>query len=88
MYATGTISYLRNMKSRVTERGQVTIPKKLRDRLGIRPGQTVDFRQEEGQIVLTKGASADPLDAWFGVLSEPRPTDALVDELRGRADLT
>jgi AbrB family looped-hinge helix DNA binding protein len=75
------------MKSRVTERGQVTIPKKLRDRLGIRPGQTVDFRQEEGKIVLTKGASSDPLDAWFGVLSESPPTDGLVDELRGRADL-
>ena len=75
------------MKSRVTERGQVTIPKKLRDRLGIRPGQTVDFRQEEGRIVLTKGASVDPLDAWFGVLSDSRSTDEMVDELRGRAEL-
>ena len=29
------------MKARVSEKGQVTIPKKLRERLGIRPGEVL-----------------------------------------------
>jgi hypothetical protein len=32
--------HLKSMKSRVAERGQVTIPKALRDRLGDLPGTT------------------------------------------------
>ena len=81
------ISYSVGMKSRVTERGQVTIPKKLRDRLGIRPGQTVEFHQDQGRIVLTKGSVKDPLDAWFGALPQPRSTDEMIEELRGRVEL-
>lgn len=35
---------------RVTEKGQVTIPKAIRDKLGIVPGSEVDF-VEEGEVV-------------------------------------
>ena len=34
-------SYFFNMKTRVSERGQITIPKAVRERLGIRPGQVL-----------------------------------------------
>ncbi len=37
---------------RVTSKGQVTIPKEVRDALGIEPGANVGFREEEGKIVL------------------------------------
>ena len=76
------ISYSVSMKSRVTERGQVTIPKELRERLGIRPGQVVDFREEAGRIVLSKRAPRDPVDAAFGILRNDRSTDELMAELR------
>jgi antitoxin PrlF len=33
------------MKAVVAERGQVTIPKRLRDRLGIRPGTVLEFQE-------------------------------------------
>ena len=33
------------MKAKVADRGQVTIPKALRDRLGIRPGTVLDFHE-------------------------------------------
>ncbi len=51
------------MRSVVSEKGQVTIPKRLRDRLGIRPGQVLDFDEEAGRLVARKGAVADPPDA-------------------------
>jgi AbrB family looped-hinge helix DNA binding protein len=37
---------------RVTSKGQVTIPKEVRDALGIAPGTDVGFREEEGKIIL------------------------------------
>jgi antitoxin PrlF len=40
--------------SRVTRKGQVTIPKRVRDHLGIEPGSVVDFDLgADGRIVLT-----------------------------------
>jgi len=74
------------MKTTVSERGQVTIPKRLRERLGIRPGQVLDFQEEEGRLVATKDVRQDPVDAVYGVLRLKRSTDQLMTELRGEAD--
>jgi AbrB family looped-hinge helix DNA binding protein len=41
------------MSATVTSKGQITIPKQVRDLLGIGPGSVVDFvRAEDGRIVL------------------------------------
>ena len=37
---------------RVTEKGQVTIPKEIRDHLGIRPGSEVAFVREADKVQL------------------------------------
>jgi antitoxin PrlF len=43
------------MPTTVTSKGQVTIPKPVRDRLGIKPGSAVDFELAgDGRIVLVK----------------------------------
>jgi len=39
---------------RVTEKGQVTIPKELRDALGIGPGSEVAFERADDAIVVRK----------------------------------
>ncbi len=75
------------MKSVVSEKGQVTIPKQLRDRLGIEPGQELDFTDEDGRLVARKVRDRDPVDAAYGILAVPGGTDAVLDELRGPADL-
>ncbi len=74
------------MKSRVSERGQITIPKSLRDRLGITPGQVLEFNADNGRLVATKVTTRDPVDAVYGSLGSGRSTDAFLDELRGPAD--
>jgi AbrB family looped-hinge helix DNA binding protein len=38
--------------SRVTSRGRVTIPKEIRERLGLKPGDRVAFVQRAGEVVL------------------------------------
>ena len=43
------------MATAVTSKGQVTIPKPIRDRLDLRPGNVVDFQLEpDGRVVLVK----------------------------------
>lgn len=43
------------MATTVTSKGQVTVPKRVRERLGIVPGSRVEFElAEDGRIVLTK----------------------------------
>jgi AbrB family looped-hinge helix DNA binding protein len=74
------------MKSRVSERGQITIPKRLRERLGIAPGQVLEFEADHGRLVATKVASRDPVDAVYGTLGSGRSTDEFIDDIRGPAD--
>ncbi len=70
------------MKAKVAECGQVTIPKRIRDHLGIRKGTVLDFREEKGGIVTTKTEASHPVDACYGSLSHGRRTDQLMEELR------
>lgn len=43
------------MSTRVTRKGQVTIPKPVRDRLSLKPGSAVDFElAADGRVVLVK----------------------------------
>jgi antitoxin PrlF len=73
------------MKTVVSEKGQVTIPKPIRDRLGIRAGQALDFRAEQGQLVATKITPQDAVESVYGILKLGRPTDAVMKTLRGTA---
>jgi AbrB family looped-hinge helix DNA binding protein len=73
------------MKSRVAERGQITIPKQLRDKLRIRAGTYIDFQAEGGKLVGIKVTSADPVEQVYGILKLKKGTDRLVRELRGNA---
>ena len=71
------------MKSVVSEKGQVTIPKRLRDRLGIRAGEVLNFEEEEGRLVARKASTVDPVDVVYGVLALGASTDEILDQLRG-----
>ncbi len=43
------------MSSRITAKGQITIPKWVRDRMSIKPGTPVDFElATDGRVVLVK----------------------------------
>ncbi|CAM5490382.1 AbrB/MazE/SpoVT family DNA-binding domain-containing protein [Eoetvoesiella caeni] len=41
----------------ITEKGQVTIPKRLRDAAGILPGSYVSFALEGGKIIIRKAGT-------------------------------
>lgn len=71
------------MKATLSEKGQVTIPKRLRDRLGLRPGTLIDFAEEDGRLVGRKLEPLDDLDELVGIFEVPGGTDAFVKTLRG-----
>ncbi len=68
---------------KVTRRGQVTIPKVLRDRTGIDEGTEIDFLEEKGRVIIVKSTTKNPFDAWVGYLSSPDDSDAQVKKMRG-----
>jgi len=70
------------MKSVVSEKGQVTIPKRLRDSLGIVPGTELDFTEEDGRLVARRVVGVDPLSALVGLLP-PLDVDAVIAGMRG-----
>ena len=71
------------MKSIVSEKGQVTIPKRLRDRLGIKPGQTLEFEAHRGRLVARKAEAVDPVDTAFGSFEGDESTDDFMERVRG-----
>lgn len=39
-------------KATITSKGQITLPKEVRDRYGLKPGDTVEFLEEKGKTWL------------------------------------
>jgi len=71
------------MKTTVSEKGQVTIPKTLRVRLGIKPGQVLDVEEERGRLVVTKSIAGDSVADVYGIVKLGGSTDQLLRKLRG-----
>lgn len=71
------------MRAVVSEKGQVTIPKALRDRLGIEAGDNLEFVEEEGRLIAVKADTDDPVESVYGILALGQSTDTFVDEIRG-----
>jgi AbrB family looped-hinge helix DNA binding protein len=69
------------MKATVAERGQVTIPKPLREKLVIKPGAILEFEVEDGRLIARKRVD-DPISAVIGCLPQG-DVDAVIAELRG-----
>jgi antitoxin PrlF len=75
------------MRTTVSEKGQVTIPKALRERLGIRPGQALDLEEDSGRIIVTKADETDPVERLYGILPADPTTDAFIASIRGDPDV-
>jgi AbrB family looped-hinge helix DNA binding protein len=73
---------------RLTERGQITIPKQVRDALGLRTGDEVEFVADAaGGYRLRKVLRTNPFAKYRGHLTglAGRQPDELLGDLRGDA---
>jgi len=55
-----------SMKTTVSEKGQITIPKAVRDKLGIIPGTVLEVDSIDGKLVAVKKEVNDVLLKWRG----------------------
>jgi AbrB family looped-hinge helix DNA binding protein len=78
------------MSMKIGERGQVTIPKDIRDQFGLGPETEVEFSIVDSSIVLRKAPKKLNLAKWKGRCSDSftklgySSVDQFIDDARGR----
>lgn len=70
--------------SKVTKKGQVTIPKDVREALGIRPGDEVAFEETDAGYVIAKQVDRSRFERWRGAAETDKAVEERMRELRGR----
>lgn len=79
------------MSTNVTRKGQVTIPKPIRDRLNIKPGNAVEFElADDGRVVLVKAGrkparARSAFNKVRGIAAGHMTTDEIMALTRGDA---
>ena len=72
---------------KVSEKGQVTIPKEYREKFGLKPGDEVEFSIEDDSLIVKRKATE--FDDYAGYLGEADDTvDEQMDEIRGERKLS
>jgi len=72
--------------AKLTSKGQITIPKAVRNKLGVLPGEDLRFEEKKGIFYIKKAPKKSPFDKWVGYLKthKIKRTDKIIEELRGR----
>ena len=61
--------------AKISSKGQVTLPREVRKRLGLKRGDGLIFNIEEDGVTLAAPQEENPFDAFIGTLP-PLPKDA------------
>ena len=68
----------------LAERGQIVIPKEVRDAMGLKPGSKLQIRMVDGLLLIEKKVTLD-LSRWVGkAIDDGLTTNEALSELRGR----
>ena len=54
------------MNAVLTQDGQIEIPRELRERLGLQPGNVLELRNQAGTLVAWKKVEPDVFEKWRG----------------------
>jgi len=68
-------------RRKVGERGQVTLPKQLREKLGISGGDEVIVHEDDGRIVVEKSVTRDELAEGYRRRAEEM--EKIAEEMEG-----
>ena len=70
---------------RISERGQITIPKTLRDRFGMSKDVEVEITPtDHGLLIQKRSAAKHPVERISGILDDAVDVDRYIEEVRGR----
>ena len=68
---------------KLTSKGQVTIPRKIREHLQLTPSESVVFVIKGNHVIIQKEIKEDKIKKWFGSISLNTDVDRYLHELRG-----
>jgi AbrB family looped-hinge helix DNA binding protein len=74
---------------KLTSKGQVTIPKRMRDHLGLKPGSEIEFTINNQAEIVVRTKEKRPkgrFDALVGTLDLGMTTDEFMRMIRGGPD--
>ena len=54
-------------QAKVTSKGQITIPREVRRRLGVRPGDRLEFTEDEQGVRMTAVRKESPFEKYRGI---------------------
>ncbi|HEA65824.1 MAG TPA: AbrB/MazE/SpoVT family DNA-binding domain-containing protein [Desulfobacterales bacterium] len=70
---------------KIGERGQVTIPKDIREKYGLVHQIEVDFvPKKTGVLIRKKTHHVSPVEQVYGILRKSARTDPYIESIRGR----
>ena len=81
-----------DLRAKLTSKGQITVPKAVREHFGLKPGQEVQFTEDEdGKVYIRRHLDPNRFEKWKGYLAtvpgrdhlKGLTSDELVREMRG-----
>ncbi len=72
------------MKAKITSKGQITLPKPLRDKLGLETGDKIVIKETSEGYIIEKELDEQRFHKYVGCLNRESDSDELIEELRDR----
>jgi AbrB family looped-hinge helix DNA binding protein len=69
-------------RAKVTSKGQVTIPKELREKIGICAGSYIEIKETAAGYVISKHVDENCLTKYVGILRSQGSSDSIIKEMR------
>lgn len=70
-------------RAKITTKGQLTLPKDLRDKLGLRAGDYLHIKETDQGYLIEKELDAERFHKYAGFLGRRGDSDEMIKELRG-----
>lgn len=69
-------------RSKVTSQGQISIPLEVRKKLGISPGSILEWKEENGKVIVRRAATFSSQDIHRALFAGREPQSRTLDELK------
>ncbi len=70
--------------TKLTSKGQITLPHEVRKKLGLQPGDKVVIAESPCGYIIQKQPISSPFTKYIGFLQKKQRTDDVIEELRDK----